>query len=214
MSSGVLTGVDPTSASLGVTLSLVDNELVSFTDRDPDRRQPVRPDRPLSRHERQRARCARDRRAVRAARQTALATYDIPPGLTGQTVYFKFQSFNAFGGGVQDSRDCAVYTIVIGSAGTTHPIAIQLQSGVPVDLGQVNVDADHHSTTSAGSRTRWATSSTSATSASCRTRSRSSWRAASPLDLGPVTVGVIDVSDDFGAVVDPPIHTSDLGTVP
>jgi hypothetical protein len=34
-----------------------------------------------------------------------------------------------------------------------------------------------------------------------------------PLDLGPV-VGVIDVSDDFGAVVDPPIHISDLGTVP
>ena len=32
MSSGVLTGVDPTSASLGVTRSLVDNELVSFTD--------------------------------------------------------------------------------------------------------------------------------------------------------------------------------------
>ena len=31
MSKGVLTGTDPTSASLGVTRSVVDNELVYFT---------------------------------------------------------------------------------------------------------------------------------------------------------------------------------------
>ena len=68
-----------------------------------------------------------------------IVTYDIPAGLTGQVIYFKFQSFNAFGGGTQDLSDCAVYSIIVGSAGTSHPITIQLQSGVPLDLGPVNV---------------------------------------------------------------------------
>ena len=49
---------------------------------------------------------------------SAIVKSDIPPGLTGQTIYFKFQSFNGFGGGLQDLADCAVYSIVVGSAGT------------------------------------------------------------------------------------------------
>ena len=212
MSSGVLTGIDPTSASLGVTLSLVDNELVSFTDATLTATSAYDLT-GLYRGMNGSAPAAHATGAPFARLDSAvLATYDIPAGITGQTVYFKFQSFNAFGGGEQDLSHCAVYSIVVGSAGTSHPIAIQLQSGAPLDLGPVNVaptisddfggvahavgdiiDLGNFGVVPHPIAVKLATGT--------------------PLDLGPV-VGVIDVSDDFGAVVDPPIHTSDLGTVP
>ena len=40
----------------------------------------------------------------------AVLRYDLPANLVGQTLYFKFQSFNVFGGGLQDLSTCAVYT--------------------------------------------------------------------------------------------------------
>jgi hypothetical protein len=138
MSSGVLAGVDPTSASLGVTLSLVDNELVSFTDATLTATSAYA----LTGLYRGMSGSAPAPHATGApfARldKSVLATYAIPAGITGQTVYFKFQSFNAFGGGEQDLSNCAVYTVVVGSAGTSHPISIQLQTGSPVDFGAVN----------------------------------------------------------------------------
>jgi Putative phage tail protein len=67
----------------------------------------------------------------------AVAKYNLPANLLGRTLYFKFQSFNVFGGGLQDLSDCAVYTYTLTGAGTTEPIVAQLVSGIPIDLGQV-----------------------------------------------------------------------------
>jgi hypothetical protein len=212
ISGGTLEGADPTSASLGVTLSLVDNELVSYTTATltaADQYNLTGLYRGLSGS----APAAHPTGGAFARLdQSALATYDLPSGLIGQAVYFKFQSFNAFGGGLQLLSDCAVYSIVIGSAGTTHPIAIQLQSGSPLDLGQINaaptivddfgevadavgdiIDLGNFGVVPHPIAVQLATGT--------------------PLDLGPIN-DVISVSDDFGSVVDPPIHTSDLGTVP
>jgi hypothetical protein len=57
----------------------------------------------------------------------------------GQPVYLKFQSFNVFGGGLQDLSSCTAYSFSPGGGGSSDPIAIQLQSGLPTDLGQINV---------------------------------------------------------------------------
>ena len=66
----------------------------------------------------------------------AVVKYNLPPSLAGQTLYFKFQSFNVFGGGIEDLSTCAVYAFTP-SGGSSDPIAAQLSSGIPLDLGQV-----------------------------------------------------------------------------
>ena len=212
MSAGVLTNVDATSASLGVTLSLVDNELVSFTTATLTATSQYNLT-GLYRGMNGTTPAAHSTGGAFARLdQNALATYNIPAGLTGQTIYFKFQSFNAFGGGAQNLDDCAVYTIVIGSAGTTHPIAIQLQSGSPVDLGAVNAaptisDDFGQITQAVGITIDLGNFGVVPHPIAIQLAS------GTPLDLGPI-LDIISVSDDFGAIVDPPIHTSDLGTVP
>ena len=214
MSGGTLTNTDPTSASLGVTLSLVDNELVSFTTATltaTDHYALTGLYRGLNGS----APAAHSTGAPFARLDSAaLATYNIPAGLTGQTIYFKFQSFNAFGGGEQQLSDCAVYQIVVGSAGTSHPIAIQLQSGSPVDLGAV-VDApaisDDFGGVAAAVGQIIDLGNFGVVPHPIANQIAASTGA--PIDLGPVT-GVINVSDDFGAILDAPIHTSDLGTIP
>ena len=59
----------------------------------------------------------------------AVVKYNLPPNLAGQTLYFKFQSFNVFGGGIEDLSTCAVYTFTP-SGGSSDPIAAQLSSGI------------------------------------------------------------------------------------
>jgi Putative phage tail protein len=71
----------------------------------------------------------------------AIVKYDLPANLVGQTLYFKFQSFNVFGGGVQDLSTCSVYTYAPTGAGVPDPIAAQLKSGIALDLGQISASA-------------------------------------------------------------------------
>jgi hypothetical protein len=50
----------------------------------------------------------------------SIFTYVIPNGqIAGNTLYFKFQTFNQFGTGLQDISDCTVYTFTI--TGQTNP---------------------------------------------------------------------------------------------
>jgi hypothetical protein len=70
-----------------------------------------------------------------------VAAYDLPANYVGVTLYVKFQSFNIFGAGVEDLSSCAAYTFTPTGAGVTHPIAQQLLSGFPVDLGDVTTTA-------------------------------------------------------------------------
>ena len=210
MSKGVLTGTDPTSASLGVTRSVVDNELVSFTTATLTGTDAYNLT-GLYRGMNGTTPAAHATGAPFARLDDAIVTYDIPPGLTGQTIYFKFQSFNGFGGGLQDLADCAVYSIVVGSAGTPHPIAIQLLSGVPLDLGQVNVAPSISD--DFGPVTQAVGDIIDLGVLAAIAHPIAAALATGNVDLGTVPSSVT-LSDDFGAVIDPPIHATILGTVP
>ena len=69
----------------------------------------------------------------------AIVKEDLPAAYVGSTIYFKFQSFNVFGNGVQELSTCAAYPFTPAGAGVADPIAAQLLSGLPLDLGFVNV---------------------------------------------------------------------------
>ncbi len=63
--------------------------------------------------------------------------YDLPSQYVGQTLYLKFQSFNVFGGGVQDISTCSVYTYTPTGSGEDHPVARAWMTGAPMDMGSV-----------------------------------------------------------------------------
>jgi hypothetical protein len=71
----------------------------------------------------------------------AIFEYDLPAQYAGMTLYLKFQSFNVFGGGVQELSSCTAYTYTPTAAASDHPIAAQLETGSPVNLGLVAVPA-------------------------------------------------------------------------
>ena len=54
---------------------------------------------------------------------SAIFEYDLPPQYVGQTLYIKLQSFNVFGGGVQDLSCCAAYTYTPTGVAIDHPVA-------------------------------------------------------------------------------------------
>ncbi len=67
----------------------------------------------------------------------AVGRYDLPANLAGKMLFFKFQSFNTLGGGLQDLSTCTVYTYAATSPSVLNPIFAQLETGFPLDLGQV-----------------------------------------------------------------------------
>jgi Putative phage tail protein len=70
---------------------------------------------------------------------SAVFKYDLPAQYVGQKLYIKLQSFNVFGGGVEDLSTCAVYTYTPTGAALDHPVAQQMLStgGSPLDFGSV-----------------------------------------------------------------------------
>ncbi len=142
----------------------------------------------------------------------AIVKYDLPPNLVGQTIYFKFQSFNVFGGGLEDLSTCAVYTFT--------PPACDQRTRSPRSS-----PADSRSI-SARSRRRRRSPMTSA---------RSTAAVSGSVDLGavapaahPVMVAIetganqdlgaissaVTLSDDFGSSLDAVVDSYSLGTVP
>jgi hypothetical protein len=65
--------------------------------------------------------------------------YTLPANFLGTKLYFKFQSFNVFGSGVQSLSSCVAYSYTPTGSGVPHPIAAQLLTGFPVDMGNVGV---------------------------------------------------------------------------
>ena len=108
-SGGTLTGTSQAAAQQGATLSLVDSEFMAYETATLYRSQRLQHHRACAR-----ARgfsCGRSRDGAPFARlDGAVEQYDLPANFVGQTLYFKFQSFNVFGGGPQDLSTCAVYT--------------------------------------------------------------------------------------------------------
>jgi hypothetical protein len=86
----------------------------------------------------------------------AVVSYDLPANYVGNTLYFKLQSFNVYGAGVEDLSACTVYTCLPKGVGAGDPIAAQLASGMPLDLGSVAATpalADDFGTVGAGAVT-------------------------------------------------------------
>ncbi|CAM6055355.1 unnamed protein product [Sphagnum tenellum] len=64
--------------------------------------------------------------------------YNLPTQYIGTTLYFKFQSFNIYGGGLQDISECSVYEYVPTGTGVVGAVLQSLAAGVSHDLGLVS----------------------------------------------------------------------------
>ena len=106
------------SAEAGATLSLVDNELIAFETATLTGTERLRPDRPGAG-----VWAARRSPIIRPARRSPGSTARWSNTICrrtslGQTLYFKFQSFNVFGGGLEDLSTLTVYTFTPAGAGS------------------------------------------------------------------------------------------------
>jgi hypothetical protein len=157
----------------------------------------------------------------------AVVRYDIPANFIGQTLYFKFQSFNIFGGGAEDLSTCQVYiftptqasTVVTAPPGSPlapvyGPIFAQFLTGFPLDLGSVEmaptIAEDLGPVTS--------TPPVYAIDLGALTITVShpiggQLLSGAPLDLELIT-GAVTLSDDFGSTNDAVSDVINLGTVP
>jgi hypothetical protein len=63
--------------------------------------------------------------------------YDLPAQYVGKTLYIKLQSFNVFGGGVQDLSTCTAYAYTPTGIAVDHPVARAMQVGASMDFGLV-----------------------------------------------------------------------------
>lgn len=143
----------------------------------------------------------------------AVGRFDLPANLAGKMLFFKFQSFNTLGGGLQDLSTCTVYTYATQAPVSPNPIFAQLQTGFPLDLGVV-VDAptladDFGSVAGAAS----ASLDLGAIVVAVVNPIAAQLLAGSPVDLGLLT-GVVTISDDFGSTNDAVADIINLGTVP
>ncbi|MCW2275040.1 hypothetical protein GJ654_09940 [Rhodoblastus acidophilus] len=135
-SAGVLDSVSAIAAEAGVTLCYVDGEYLSFTTATltgPDRFRLAGLYRglatlPAGAHAAGSTFCALD---------SAILRYDLSTAQIGKTVYLKFQSYNIFGGGLQDLSTCVAYSHKIDGVGAVGPVTASLAIGAPLDFGLV-----------------------------------------------------------------------------
>jgi Putative phage tail protein len=156
-SNGALKGASDSAAQSGVTLALVDNELLAYAVATLSGVNAYS----LTRLQRGMYGTVAAAHAVGAqfARlDAAVAHYNLPTNYIGQTLYLKFQSFNVFGAGIESLAACVAYSYLPTGAGSPDPIAAQLASGLPLDLGLASTPAsvfdDFSSLTTAATRRR------------------------------------------------------------
>ncbi len=136
-SAGVLSGTSQTSAEQGSTRSLVDDELFAYESATLTGTNAYNLT-GLQRGLYGTTPAAHASGSPFARLDNAVVAYDLPSNYVGQTLYFKFQSFNVFGAGVQSLSTCAVYSYTpSGAGGVPGPIAVQLAGGSSLDLGSV-----------------------------------------------------------------------------
>jgi hypothetical protein len=144
----------------------------------------------------------------------AVLRFDVPANFQGQTVWFKFQSFNILGGGIQDLSTCIAFQFNITAPPTAHPITTQLDSGFPLDLGQVisapTVSDDFGYV---ASDPVVDTIDLGAIAVTVTHPIAVQLLSGTPLDLG-LTTQAVTVSDDFGSTNDAVVDVINLGTVP
>ena len=65
---------------------------------------------------------------------SAIVKYELPPDPTSASkLYFKFQSFNVFGAGVQSLASCTAYSYTPKGSGALGPVAQALAVGTALD---------------------------------------------------------------------------------
>jgi hypothetical protein len=133
-----LAGTTMASAEQGVTLALVDNELLAYTTATLTGAHAYNLT-GLARGLNGTTAAAHASGAAFARLGPAIVKYDLPPNYVGKTLYLKFQSFNVFGNGAQNLATCAVYIYTPSGVSSASPIAGQLATGLPLDLGFVTV---------------------------------------------------------------------------
>ncbi len=133
-SGGALSSASPTDAANGVTLAIVDHELVAYataTLTAPNRyalaglQRGLYGSRPV----------AHAAGAPFARLDGAVFKYTLPPGTLGKTLTLKFQSFNIYGGAVQDLATCAATTVTPVGSGLFGPTAVAIAAGTGFDEG-------------------------------------------------------------------------------
>ncbi|MFH6786328.1 MULTISPECIES: phage tail protein [Methylobacterium] len=143
-SGGTLTGGTQADAQNAVTLALVDRELVAYavaTLTGPN----VYALTYLQRGLYGSSTAAHAAGASFARLDDAVFRYTLPAAYVGVPISLKLQSFNVFGGAVQDLATCVAYTYTPVGSGRMGPVAEALAVGNPVDLGiasQVAAQAD------------------------------------------------------------------------
>jgi hypothetical protein len=136
-SAGVLSGTSQASAQQGATRCLVDGELLAYEGATLTGTNAYNLT-GLQRGLYGTTGAPHSSGAPFARLDAAVAAYDLPSNDIGHALYFKFQSFNVFGAGVQSLSDCEVYSHTpSGAGGVPGPIVAQLAGGAPLDLGFV-----------------------------------------------------------------------------
>ncbi|WP_246775859.1 phage tail protein [Methylobacterium aquaticum] len=133
-SGGVLAGGSQADARNAVTLALVDRELVAYagaTLTGPNAYALTY----LMRGLYGSAPAAHAAGAPFARLDDAVFRYSLPAAYIGVPISLKLQSFNVFGGAVQDLATCVAYAYTPVGSGRMGPVAEALAAGNPVDLG-------------------------------------------------------------------------------
>jgi len=139
-SAGALGGATQAAALSGQTLCLVDGELIGFTTANlTAANQYALSGLPRGMYGTTPATHAAG--APFARLDGAVVQYALPSNFIGQTIYLKFQSFNVFGGGLQDLSTCAAYSYAPSGGGAVGPVASSLLLGQAQDWGSVSVAA-------------------------------------------------------------------------
>jgi hypothetical protein len=212
-SGGALSGTSQSAAQSGATLSLVNSEFLAYESATLVSSNAYQLT-GLSRGQGGSTPTAHSSGAPFARIDGAVIRYNLPANFAGQTLYFKFQSFNIFGGGTEDLSTCAVYAFTAPALPVTHPIAAQLATGFPLDLGQASAAptiSDDFGQVSADPVVD--AIDLGAITVTVTHAIATQLLSGTPLDLGLIT-GAVSVSDDFGSTNDAVVDVINLGTAP
>jgi hypothetical protein len=212
-SGGTLSGTSQSAAQSGGTLSLVDQELVAYETATLTTANNYNLT-GLARGWGGSTPTAHSTGGSFARLDGAVVKYDLPTNLEGRTLWFKFQSFNVMGGGGQDLSDCVAYSFNVPAPPVEHPIAAQLLTGFPLDLGQVSsapTVADDFGSVASDPVVDLIDLGTISVTVTHPIGAQ--LLTGTPVDLGLIT-GAVTVSDDFGSTNDSVVDVIALGTVP
>ena len=211
-SGATLSGTSQAAAQQGATVSLVDSELLSFETATLTGTETYNLT-GLARAQSGTSGAYHSTGAPFARLDGAVVKYNLPTNLTGVTLFFKFQSFNVFGGELEALSSCQVYTFTP-SGSSSHPIAAQLATGIALDLGQViaapTLSDDFGQV--AGDPVTGALD-LGQVAISPHPIAVQLLTPINPLNLGSTTT-YPTVFDDFGSVADAVVDVIALGTVP